>query len=92
MTEGIASKTLISSEGMGVGNGSSTGELVAKFTTGNEGEEWQVRERSNGMLGAEGVSSRSGLSEREKEISPSAVRRSTNKREMLGETPACFII
>ena len=65
MTEGIASKTPISAKGMGVGNGSSTGKLVAKLATGGKGEEWRVRERSNGMFGAEGVSSRSGLSESE---------------------------
>ena len=39
MTEGIASKTPISAEGMGVGNGSSTGKLVAKLAIGDEGEE-----------------------------------------------------
>ena len=63
MTEGIASKTPISSKRVGVGNGSSTGELVAKLATGDEGDERRVRERSNGVLGAEGVSSGSGLSE-----------------------------
>ena len=65
MTEGVAPKTLISSQGVGVGDSSATGKLIPKFTTCREGEKWGVRERSNGMLGAEGVSSGSGLSERE---------------------------
>ena len=65
MTKGIASKTPISAEGVGVGNGSSTGKLVAELATGDEGDERRVGERSNGVLGAEGVSSGSGLSESE---------------------------
>ena len=92
MTEGIASKTPISSEGMGVGKGSSTSELVAKLAIGWEREERRIRERTRGVDGAEGVSSGSGLSETEKEVAPRAVRRSANKGEMLGERPARFII
>ena len=65
MSEGIASKTSISAEGMGVGNSSSTGKLVAKLTSSGEGDERGVREQSNGVFGAEGVSSGSGLSESE---------------------------
>ena len=65
MTKGIASKTPIPAEGMGVGNGSSTGKLVTELGTGGKGEERRVRERSNGVLGAEGVSSGSGLSKSE---------------------------
>ena len=92
MTEGIAPKTPISAEGVSVGKGSSTGELVAKFAIGWEGEERRVRERTRGVDGAEGVSSGSGLSETEKEVVPRAVRRSANEGEMLGERPACLII
>ena len=92
MTEGIALKTPISAEGMGVGNGSSTGKLVAKLATGGKGEERRVRERSNGVDGAEGVSSGSGLSEIEEKVAPHPIRCSPNKGEMLGERPAHFII
>ena len=65
MTEGIAPKTSISTERMGVGNSSSTGKLVVKFAIGGEGEERQVREQSSGVFGAEGVSSGNGLSKSE---------------------------
>ena len=92
MTKGIAPKTPISAEGMSVGKGSLTGELVVKLATGWEGEEWRVRERMRSVDGAEGVSSGSGLSETEKEVTPRAVRRSANEGKMLGERPACLII
>ena len=92
MTEGIALKTPISAEGVSVGKGSSTSELVAKLAICREREEWHVRERTRGMDGREGVSSRSGLSETEKEVAPRAVRRSANKGEVLGERPARLII
>ena len=96
MTEGIAPETSICSERVGVGKGSSTGELVTKFASSGERDEWRVRERSNGVFGAEGVSSGSGLSKSEQKVSPPAVRRSANKHEMLGEmlgeTPARCII
>ena len=65
MTEGVASKTPISSKRMGVGNGSATFELVPKLATSGEGDERRVRERSKGVLRTEGVSSGSGLSESE---------------------------
>ena len=92
VTEGIASETPISTEGMGIGNGTVTSELVAKFGASDEGDKRQDRERSNGVDGAEGVSSGSGLSEVKEKVSPRPVRRSANKGEMLGESPARFII
>ena len=92
MTEGIASKTPISAKGMGVGNGSSTGKLVAKLATADEGDKRQDRERSNGVDRAEGVSSGKGLSQRKEEVAPCAVRRCANKGEVLGERPARCII
>ena len=92
MTEGVASKTPISSKGMGVGDCSATAKLVSKFATGGERDKWRVRERTRGVDGAEGVSSGSGLSEVKEKVAPHAVRRSANKGEMLGERPARFII
>ena len=65
MTEGVASKTPISSERVVVGNSSASGELVSKFTGGDKGDKRRVREWSNGVFGAEGVSSGSGLSKSE---------------------------
>ena len=92
MTKGVASKTSIPAEGMGVGKGSSTGKLVAELASSWKGEERRVRERTRGVDGTEGVSSGSGLSEAEEKVAPRAVRRSANKGEMLGETPARLII
>ena len=92
MTEGVASKTPISSKGMGVGKCSATGKLVLKLATSSEGDKWHVRERTRGVDGAEGVSSGSGLSETEKEVAPCAVRCRANEGEMLGERLAHFII
>ena len=85
MTEGIASKTSISAERMGVGKGSSTGELVTEFAVRGKGDKRRVRERTRGVDGAEGVSSGSGLLEIKKEVAPRAVRRHANKGEMMGE-------
>ena len=70
---------------MGVVKRSVTGELVTKLASSGEGDERRARERTSGVDGAEGVSSGSGLSETEKEVSPRAVRHSANKGEMLGE-------
>ena len=92
MTEGVASETPIGSKRVGVGDRSATGKLVVKFATGDKGDKWRIREQIDGVSGMEGVSSGSGLSKIEQEISPPAVRRSANKREMLGETAARFII
>ena len=92
VTEGIAPKTPISSEGMSVGKGSSTGKLVTQLAVRGKGDKRHVRERTRGMDGAEGIRSGSGLSETEKEVAPRAVRRSANKGKMLGERPARFII
>ena len=92
MTKGITLETPISSKGMGIGDGTTTSELVAKFGASDEGDEWQDRERRDGVDGAEGVSSGSGLLEIEEKVSPCPVRRSANKGEMLGESLARFII
>ena len=64
MTEGITPETPISSEGMGVGNGSSTGKLVTEFATADEGDKRYDGERRNGVDGVEGVSSGSRSEER----------------------------
>ena len=92
MTEGIAPETPISSEGMGVREGSATGELVAKFASSGEGDKRRARERTRSVDGAEGVSSGSGLPETKEKVAPRAVRRCANKGEMLGERPARLII
>ena len=92
MTEGIASETPVSSERMGVHEGPATGELVTKFASSREWDERRVRERTRGVDGAEGVSSGSGLSETEEKVAPCAIRRHSNKGEMLGEEPARLII
>ena len=92
MTEGIAAETPISSKRMGVGKGSLTGKLVTKFATADEGDERYDGEWGNGVDGAEGVSSGSGLPEAKEEVPPSAVRRDANKGEVLGERPARFIV
>ena len=85
MTEGVAAEAPISSEGVGVGNDSSTGKLVAQFAAADEGDKRYDGERGNGVDGAEGVSSGSGLPEAKKEVPPCAVRRDANKGEVLGE-------
>ena len=85
MTEGVASETPIPAERVGVGNGSSTGKLVAEFATADEGDKRHDGERSNGVDGAEGVSSGNRLSETEKEVAPCAIRCRANKGEMVGE-------
>ena len=85
MTEGVASKTAVSSKRMGVGKGSSTGKLVTKFATADEGDKQYDGEWGNGVDGVEGVSSGSGLSEAKEEVAPCAVRRDANKGEVLGE-------
>ena len=77
---------------MGVGNGSSTGKLIAELATADEGDKRQDRERSDGVDGAEGVSSGKGLSEAEKEVAPCAIRRCANKGEVAGEIPARLIV
>ena len=92
MTEGIASETPISAKGMGVGERTSSSELVAQFSGTDEGDKGQDGERGNGVDGAEGVSSGNGLSQTEKEVAPCAIRRCANKGEMAGEIPARFII
>ena len=92
MTEGVAPETAVSSKRMGVGKGSSTGKLVTELATADEGDKRQDGERTDGVDGAEGVSSGKGLSETKKEVAPCAVRRRANKGEVLGERPARFII
>ena len=92
MTEGVAAETSISAERVGVGKGSATGELVTKLGSANEGDKREDGERGNGVDGAEGVSSGKGLSETEKEVPPSAIRRDANKGEVLGERPARLIV
>ena len=92
MTEGVALKAPVSSKRMGVGEGSVTGKLVAKFGASDEGDKRQDREWRDGVDGAEGVSSGSGLPEVKEKVSPRSVRRSANKREVLGESPARLIV
>ena len=92
MTEGVASETPISSKRVGVGNGSSTGKLIVEFATADEGDKRQDGERSNGVDGAEGVSSGNGLSETEKEVAPRSIRHCANKGEVAGEIPARLIV
>ena len=92
MTEGVASKTSVSSKRMGVGNSSSTGKQVMEFATSDEGDKRHEGERSNSVDGAEGVSSGSGLSETEKEVAPCSIRRRANKGEVAGKVPARLIV
>ena len=85
MTEMVAAETPISAEGMRVGDSTASSEPVAEFGGTDKGNERQDGEWSNGVDGAEGVSSGNGPSQSEKEVAPCSVRRRANKGEVLGE-------
>ena len=51
-----------------------------------------VRELTSGVAGTKSVGSGGRLTEAEQEIDPLPVSRSANKGEVLGKTPARFII
>ena len=92
MSEGVASKTSKSSEGVDVGDASTAREKVTKLVVGGDWGEWAVRERTRGVAGTKSVGSGGRLMEGEQEIDPLHVSRAANKGEMLSEAPARFII
>ena len=58
----------------------------------DDGGERAVRERTSGVVGMKSVGSGGRFTESEQEVEPLPVSRSANKGEVLGETPARFII
>ena len=58
----------------------------------DDGGERPVREQTSGVAGTKSIGSGSKLTEGEQEIDPLRVSRSASKGEVLGKTPACFII
>ena len=92
VSKGVASKTPKSSEGVGVGEASTTREKVSKLIACHDGGEQPVRDRTSGISGTKSVGSGGRLVESEQETCPLGESRSANKGEVLGETPACFVI
>ena len=92
VAERVASKASKSSEGVGIGDASTTRKKVSKLVVGRDRGERPVRERTRGMAGTESVGSSGRLLESEQEVDPLCVSRSANKGEMLSEAPARFII
>ena len=92
MSEGVASKATVCSEGVGVGNLSTTCEKVSKLISYRDRGERRVRDQTNGIAGTESVGSGGRLAESEQEVEPLEARRSANKGEVSGESCARFII
>ena len=88
MSKGVASKTSKSSEGVGVGDASTTCKKVSKLVVSWDRGERPVRERTRGVAGTKSVGSGGRLTEGEQEIDPLRVSRSANKGKMLSEAPA----
>ena len=92
VSEGIALKASKSSEGVGVGDASTTREKVLKLVVDDDGGERAVREQTSGVVGTKSVGSGGRLTESEQEVDPLRVSRSASKGEMLSKAPAHFII
>ena len=92
MSEGVAPKATVCSEGVGVGDLSTTREKVLKLTSCRDWGEWRVRDQTNGEAGTKSIGSGGRLAESEQEVKPFEVSRSANKGEVSGESPARFII
>ena len=67
-------------------------ENVPKLVVGGNWGEQPVRERTRGMAGTKSIGSGGSLTESEQEVDPLGVSHSANKGEVLGESPARFII
>ena len=92
MSERVASKASKSSEGVGVSDASMAREKVPKLVVSGNWGEGAIREWTRGVAGTKSVGSGGRLAESEQEVDPFCVSRSANKGEMLGKTPARFII
>ena len=92
MSKGVAPKASKSSKGVGVGDRSMTCEKVSKLVVDDDGGKWAVRERTSGVAGTKSVGSGGKLMEGEQKVEPLRVSHPANKGEVLGETPARFII
>ena len=92
MSEGVTTEASICSEGVGVGDLSTTCEKVSKLISCCDGGEWRVRERTSGIAGTESVGSGGRFTKSEQEVEPLEVSRSANKGEMSGESRAHLII
>ena len=92
MSKGVAVKALKSSKGVVVGEASTTRKKVSKLIACCDGGEWPVRDRTSGVFGMKSVGSGGRLVESEQETDPLGVSCSTNKGEVLGKSPAHFII
>ena len=92
MSKGIAAKAAKSTEGVSVGDASTTREKVSKLVACCNGGEQPVRDWTSGVPGTKSVGSSGRLVESEQEVDPLGASRSTNKDEVLGESPARFII
>ena len=92
MSEGVTPKATVCSEGVGVGDLSTTREKVSKLISCRDGGERRIRDRTNGIAGMESVGSGGRLTESEQEVEPLEARRSANKSEVSGESCARFII
>ena len=92
MSEGITLEATVCSEGVGVGDLSTTHEKVSKLISCHDWGKWRVRDRTSGIAGTESVGSSGRFMESEEEVEPLEVSRSANKSEVSGESCACFII
>ena len=92
MSEGVAPKASKSSEGVGVGDASTTCKKVPKLVIGGDRGERTVRERTRGVSGTKSIGSGGRLMESEQEVDPLRVSHSASKGEMLSKTPARLII
>ena len=92
MSERVTSKATVCSEGVGVVDLSAACEKVSKLVSCHDRGEWRVRDRTNGVAGTKSVGSGGRFTEGEQEVEPLETSRPTNKGEVSGESPACFII
>ena len=92
MSEGVASKATVCSEGVGVGDLSVTRKKVPKLISCRDQGEGRVRDRTNGIAGTKSVGSGGRFAEGEQEVEPLEASRSANKGEVSGESPARFVI
>ena len=92
MSEGVAAEASICSEGMGVGDLSTTREKISKLVSCCDGGERRVRERTNGIAGMESVGSGGRFTKGEQKVKPLEASRSANKGKVSGESRARFII
>ena len=92
MSEGVTAEATICSEGVGVGDLSTTCEKVSKLISCRDRGERRVRDRTSGVVGTKSVGSSGRFTKSEQEVEPLEVSRSANKGEVTGESCTCFII